>query len=281
MSATGTYLHAAWARCAPTGLSPTALAWRVRRAIARGEMVLHLQPEVELATGRVRAVEALVRWCRPGEAVILPGAFIDLVQRSHYARCFDSWVLRTAIAEAAALRAAGHPVRVAVNLGPATLQDPRLVAEVAARLESADLPPHMLEIEITEKVLDAERQAAATVTELAALGTYTALDDFGVGFSSLTRIASVRFSTLKIDRSLLVETSRNQRAATVFAAAVKLAHDLGLAVVAEGVECAQAWHRSARLGADLAQGWMIAPALPRAELVKLLSVDTPTWGAAA
>lgn len=249
---------------------PGLIVSRVRRALSRGELALHLQPQVDLATGQVLAVEALVRWRSLDRGLILPGAFIDAVQRSGFARTFDSWVLEAAVGEAVALRQAGHPLRVAVNIGPASVQAPGLVGQVAELLRHRGVPPELLEVEVTEQVLDAERQAAATVAGLAALGVHTALDDFGVGFSSLTRIAAVPFSLLKVDRSLLVGSAENARAATVFAAAIKLAHDLGLSVVAEGVETAEAWRQSARLGADRAQGWLIAGALPRPELIALL-----------
>jgi EAL domain-containing protein (putative c-di-GMP-specific phosphodiesterase class I) len=243
------------------------IAYRIRRALARQELELHLQPQLSITTGRVEAVEALVRWRRPGGGLVFPNAFIDSVRRGGMARRFDAWVLRAAVAEAAALTAAGHPLRVAVNLAPSSLGDPRLADALAALLSGSGLPPEALEIEVTEQVLEVEGQVAATLSELADLGVATALDDFGVGFSSLTRLAALPLSTLKIDRSLVGGIERGARAATVFASAVRLAHDLGLEVVVEGIETMRMWGQSAKLHAERAQGWLIAPALPRGELL--------------
>jgi EAL domain-containing protein (putative c-di-GMP-specific phosphodiesterase class I) len=255
------------------GAPPRRLRWlgrRIRHALARGEFELYLQPQVSLAGGAVDAVEALVRWHCPGHGLVFPAAFIDPIQRGRFARAFDAWALRAAIAEAAALRAAGHDLRVAVNLAPASIENGRLARDVEALLDDAGVPPALLEIEVTEQVLEVERAAEKTVAQLSALGVQTALDDFGVGFSSLTRIAGLPFGTLKVDRRLLARSVDSTRAATVFAAAVRLAHDLGLSVVAEGVETPSAWRQCEELGADRAQGWLIAPALRRAQLLELL-----------
>jgi EAL domain-containing protein (putative c-di-GMP-specific phosphodiesterase class I) len=229
--------------------------------------VLHLQPQVSLRAGRVEAVEALARWERPGHGMLLPGAFMPAVGANGLARRFDSWALRAAVSEAAALSGAGHPLRVAVNIAPCSLADPHLADEVACLLDRAGLEPDALEIEVTEQALDESSRAATTLSELSALGVTTALDDFGVGFSSLTRVASLPFSTVKLDRSLVADVDRCPRAATVCAAAVRLAHDLGLAVVAEGVETVRTWAHCAKLGAERAQGWVIDPALPRSQLI--------------
>jgi EAL domain-containing protein (putative c-di-GMP-specific phosphodiesterase class I) len=159
---------------------------------------------------------------------------------------------------------------VAVNITPCSLADPALAGEVATLLSRHELPPEALEIEVTEQVLDAHGQARATLSKLARLGIATALDDFGVGFSSLTRLASLPFTTLKIDRSLVTDIDRSPRAATVFSAAVSLAHDLGLEAVIEGVETLRTWGHGVKVRAERAQGWLIAPALPRGELLDRL-----------
>ena len=249
--------------------------FQIRRAINREELVLHLQPQVSLRTGCVEAVEALARWQRPGHGLVLPGGFLEAVRTRGLARRLDSWALHAAVTEASALRAAGHPLRVAVNVEPCSLGDPRFVHEIAELLDRAGLPPQMLEIEVTERALEVTSRAALTLWELAELGVGAALDDFGVGFSSLTRVASMPFSTLKLDRSLVSHIDRCGRVATVFSAAVNLAHDLGLGVVAEGVETLRTWAQSAKLDADRAQGWLIDSAMPRDELVVRLRERTP------
>lgn len=255
-------------------LATAVLAYRIRQALRHDELALHLQPQVSLTTGHVEAVEALVRWRRPRCGLVLPGEFIEQVRRSRVARRFDSWVLQAAVAEAAALRDAGHPLRVAVNIAPCSLADPALVGEVAALLSRHELSPDALEIEVTEQVLDAHGHARATLSKLARLGIATALDDFGVGFSSLTRLASLPVTTLKIDRSLVSDVESSPRAATVFSAVVSLAHDLGLEAVIEGVETLRMWRHGVKVGAERAQGWLIAPALPRGELVDRLCAGT-------
>jgi EAL domain-containing protein (putative c-di-GMP-specific phosphodiesterase class I) len=248
--------------------------YRIQRALVQGELTLHLQPQVSMTTGRVEVVEALVRWRRPRGGLVFPDAFIEPVRRSHLARRFDAWVLGAAVTEAAALQEAGYPLRVAVNLAPSSLADPRLADDIGRLLEDGGVGADALEIEVTEQVLEAARQAEATLVALADLGVATALDDFGVGFSSLTRLAALPFNTLKIDRHLVAGIERGTRAATVFAAAVRLAHDLGLDVVVEGVETLRTWAHSAKLHAERAQGWLFAPALSRRDLLDWLAAGT-------
>src|SRR5579859_4902620 len=266
------------------------IPYQIQRALAAGEFTLHLQPQVSMTTGRVEVVEALVRWRRARGGLVFPDAFIHHVRHSRLTRRFDAWVLSAAVAEAAALRAAGCRLRVAVNLAPCSLADPRLADDIARLLEESGVPPDGLEVEVTEQVLEGASEAEATLSALADLGVATALDDFGVGFSSLTRLAALPFSTLKIDRRLVAGIERGTRAATVFAAAVGLAHDLGLDVVVEGVETLRTWAHSAKLHVERAQGWLFAPALSRADLLDWLAAGTlagpaveaadPAWVAA-
>jgi len=253
-----------------------ALERELRGALDRDEFALQYQPIVDLHTGRVVRVEALVRWHHPTRGLVPPGAFIPLAEEIGFIVPLGRWVLGEACRQARSWRAAGMPVAVAVNLTTREFQHPGLAGEVVAALAAAGLEARWLRLEITESL--AMRDAAATVTTLVALrelGVQVAIDDFGTGYSSLAYLKRLPVDALKIDKAFIDGLGTGEGDTAIVEAIITLAHTLGLQVIAEGVEtAAQAeWLRA--LGCDLAQGYHFARPLPPAELGTLLGRGAP------
>jgi len=242
-------------------------AEELRRALEVGELVLHHQPQLCVATGEVVGVEALVRWRHPERGLLLPGEFLPVAAEHGLLRAVTSEVLRQAVAQSARWRAAGLDLRMSANVSAGDLADPTLPAEVAELLSRHGVPADRLVLEVTEAELadDAER-AARALADLAELGVWTSIDDFGTGWSSLARLHRLRFTELKLDRSFTALLLHDPRAAAITASTVDLAHALGLRVVAEGVEDAATLGHLARLGCDESQGWLHAPAMSGGDL---------------
>lgn len=248
---------------------------RVVSAIRRGQLHLVYQPQVGVETGRLVAVEALVRWTHPRRGSISPAAFVPRIEDSGFARRLDDFVLETAVRQARALQDAGSPVPVAVNLSASTFEDVGLVDRIGELLERHDLHPSLLQIEITESALDSSADAAEVLKQLGECGVAVALDDFGVGYSALQRLVRLPLASLKIDRSFVIDMATNDRAAVAVYSAVELGHALDLTVVAEGVETEELMDRLRSLGVDLAQGFLIARPLPASELLEWQRLARP------
>jgi diguanylate cyclase (GGDEF)-like protein len=244
------------------------LVAELRQAIDAGELFLEYQPIVEIASGRVEAVEALVRWQHPLRGRMAPGDFIELAERSGLIRPMARWVIRTALVDA---RSLGSAVRVSVNLSTHNLLDEDLVDFVEAELQNVDGRAR-LRVEVTEGTLMADIDHAATVlTRLRAVGVSVAIDDFGTGYSSLARLARLPVDEIKIDRSFIRELGDSAACTAIVRATVQLAHALDLRVVGEGVEDADALSALERLGCELAQGYFIARPMPFDDLIAWLA----------
>lgn len=238
--------------------SNIAITRRVRRAMRAEQLSLHYQPKVELASGSVVAVEALARWSHPRRGLILPGQFVPQVEASRMAAQFNRWVLAQAVEQASTWRRVGAPVAVAINLSPACLQDEALVEDISQLLDLWDLPSELLWIELTEAAQwEAIGPAGETLERLVSMGIPLALDDFGVGHSSMARLVQAPIDVVKIDRSFVTAMSSDPRRSFLVQAAIEVAHGLGLRVVAEGVETRAVWDRLRELGCDWAQGFFI------------------------
>ena len=250
-----------------------ALERDLRGALKRGEFVLYYQPIIDLATGQVARVEALVRWHHPTRGLIPPGMFISLAEETSLIVPLGRWVLGEACRQARAWQLAGTAVAVAVNLTAREFQHAALVDEIAAALQQAELAPAWLHLEITEGVAmhDADT-TVATLTALRALGVQTAIDDFGTGYSSLAYLKRLPVTALKIDKSFVDALASDTVDAAIVEAIIVLAHTLGLLVIAEGVETAQQADRLRALGCDLAQGYHFARPLPAAEFAPTLTL---------
>jgi EAL domain-containing protein (putative c-di-GMP-specific phosphodiesterase class I) len=237
---------------------------RLRRGIADGELELHYQPKVDLASGKLDGVEALVRWRRDG-VLVPPDAFLPAVEQSPLIRPLTLYVLDAALAQAREWKLAGQPIPVAVNLAAVSLTDPLIVEDVAAALRRHGVDPATLTLELTETaVLDDEEAGSATLVALAELGVTLSLDDFGTGYSSLSRISRHPFTELKIDRSFVMDLRDQQR--PMVATIVRLAKSLGLRVIAEGVENQATLNALRALGCDVAQGYLLARPAPARDL---------------
>lgn len=244
-----------------------------RAAAAAGRIEVHYQPIVEQRSGRAIAAEALVRWRHPRQGILPPADFLPQIEGTRTERTLNRVVIDQATRQAAEWSAAGHPLQVTVNVSPPTL-DPPLRDSIASALDRTGLAPNLLHVELTERG-DAYEESALYTTaleQLRALGVTISLDDFGRARSSLLRLTTLPVDALKIDRGFVTAIDES-KSAEVLRNAIQLAHTLGLKVVAEGVETAAQWHRLHEWGADFAQGFLLSPALPGADLVTWLEGD--------
>ncbi len=235
----------------------------IRRALDADEFVLHYQPKVCVATGRMTGVEALVRWRHPERGLLLPDAFIPLAEDSGLIRYIGRWVLRRACAQAALWQNEDFgPVRVAINLSPLQFSDERFAVEIPHALAETGLPAELLEVEITESMMmEQPERAAARLVSIREMGVHVSIDDFGTGFSSLARLKKFPIESLKIDRSFIRDIATDPDDAAIVSAVIAMAHRLRLKVVAEGVETAGqlAFLRERRC--DEIQGYYFSPAV--------------------
>lgn len=228
-------------------------------AVERGEMELHYQPQVDLVTGRVTAVEALIRWNR-ASGTVPPAEFIPVAEESGLIVPIGAWVVQTACAQLRAWQDAGlGDVRMAINLSTRQLGSAELVSTVASAIAASGVAPGLLELEITETLAMRSPELTRRVIEdLRAIGVSIALDDFGTGYSSLAYLRQFPIDRLKIDRSFLAEIDTQPKQEALVASIVTLAHALGMEVIAEGVERPGQLELLVRRGCDGAQGYGIA-----------------------
>jgi diguanylate cyclase (GGDEF)-like protein len=248
----------------------------LRTALTEDQLVVHYQPKIDLDTGEVHSVEALVRWDHPTRGLLYPDAFLTLVEESGLMPTLTRIVLSLALDQAATWQAHGQRLTVAVNLSASSLVDADLPEQVTAMLAARDLPPHVLQLEITEEFLMADRdRARAILTRLRHSGVHISIDDFGTGYSSLSYLRDLPIDELKLDRSFIFPMADDARAAALVASTISLAHSLGLRMVAEGVETAVAYAELTRLGCDQAQGYFMSRPVPAAEVDHWLSARRP------
>ena len=243
-------------------------------AIAREELRLHMQPICRVDTGRLIMVEALVRWQHPVRGLLPPDEFVPLAERTGHIEVLGRWTLREACRWLAGQRAAGlaSDVGVAVNISPRQLVGDRLCTDLVEAVEEADVPPNMVCLEITESALFTDRDLALGVLErLRGLGVRLAVDDFGAGYSSLAALSWLPVDTIKLDRSFITSLHGFGRERAVARAAVALGRELGLSVIAEGVETRRQWNLLRELGCSAAQGYLLGRPAPQ------LAVEPPGW----
>jgi diguanylate cyclase (GGDEF)-like protein len=236
-----------------------ALVADLRRGIERDELILHYQPKVALATGRLQGVEALVRWRHPERGVLPPGDFVGLAEHTGLVRPLTRWVVREALAQSHRWRDQGLEVTVAVNLSVRALTR-ELPRDIAALLAEAGAPGGWLELEITETMVMHNPDEALEILEgLADLGISLAVDDFGTGYSSLGYLKRLPVREIKIDRSFVTNMDRDDSDRAIVRSTIDLARHLGLQVVAEGVESAAVLAELRELGCASAQGFHFSP----------------------
>ncbi len=244
----------------------------LREALERGELVLHYQPQIELQTGRMLGVEALLRWHKPEMGLLMPDAFIDVAEESGLIVPISRWVLREACRQAAAWRAAGWPeLVVAVNLSAVHFRQRLVAGDVNSALADSGLDPRGLELELTESILlHREDTVANTVAQWKERGIQLSIDDFGTGYSNLAYLKRFQVDKLKIDRSFVAEMAENGLDRAIVQAIIDMARGLNLRTIAEGVEDAPLASQLSAMGCDEAQGYLWAKPLPAHELERWL-----------
>jgi diguanylate cyclase (GGDEF)-like protein len=250
----------------------------LREGIAAGQLVVHYQPKVALADGRVIGVEALVRWQHPQRGLLAPGAFLPAAEQTALLRPLTLSVLEQALDQAARWHEHGCPLEVAVNLSAANLLDGELAGAVRDRLEARGLPSSALRLEITESTVMADpARAGVVLAQLHDLGVGLTLDDFGTGYSSLAYLRELPVDEMKIDKSFVLDLPDNHGNRVILDATTRLARGLALNVVAEGVEDERTLHELTALGCDSAQGFLISRPLPAADLETCLARAGADW----
>jgi len=235
----------------------------LQTAMTTDQFVLHYQPKVDLLTGGVHSVEALVRWQHPTRGLLYPDSFIALVEVSGLMRAMTQLVLEIALDQAARWQAQGQDLTIAVNRSASSLVDAGLPDEVFAMLAARGVPPGALQLEITEDFLMADRDRARSIlTRLRDGGVQISIDDYGTGYSSLSYLRELPIDELKLDQSFVLPMADDPRAAALVASTIALAHSLGLRMVAEGVETDVAYAELKRLGCDQAQGYLVSRPVP-------------------
>ena len=244
----------------------------LRRGIQQQEFALHYQPQVDLATGRVSGVEALLRWPQSDGAMRSPAEFIPIAEDTGLIIPLGRWVLQQALADILAIeQQTAVSLRISVNLSARQFQHPSLLQEVAAALEHSGIDPARLELEITESMLMHHLdEARATMGKLRALGTRLAIDDFGTGYSSLAYLQEFPVNTLKIDRRFVSAPSNAQTSNCIVCAVIGLGHGLGLEVVAEGIESEAQLVGLQEASCDVGQGYHLGRPMPMEALIALL-----------
>jgi diguanylate cyclase len=232
-----------------------------------------LQPQIELATGEVAGVEALIRWEHPSRGPVSPAELLPVAERSGLMSELTDWVLDRALRDVAALRAAGHPqLRVSVNVSAITLVDVRLAARIGAALERNGVPPAALTVEVTEDAVMADhRRAREVLGQIAGLGVEISIDDFGTGHSSLGQLRHVPADELKIDRRFVSGMASDPLDEEIVRLVVALGRRMGLRVVAEGIETVQEELMLRRLGCDLVQGFGVGRPMGAPDLARWLA----------
>jgi predicted signal transduction protein with EAL and GGDEF domain len=254
-----------------TSVRALTLNGELRRAIEEQGLSLHYQPKISAASGLVIGVEALVRWTHPEHGNIPPDEFIGPAEQSGLIAPLTRWVMETAVAQAALWSRTGFELDVSVNLSARNLLDEELPSRVQRLLGTTRLAPERLTLEITESAIMSDpARARQIVTEVDRQGVRISIDDFGTGYSSLGYLRNLPARELKIDRSFVSDMDRIKEDATIVRSTIELAHNLGLHVVAEGVERSEVWTSLVDMGCDFGQGYLFSKPLPANELTEWL-----------
>jgi diguanylate cyclase (GGDEF)-like protein/PAS domain S-box-containing protein len=239
----------------------------LRTAMTEGHLILHYQPIVDMRSGRVTSAETLVRWQHPRRGLVGPDAFIPLAEEMGLIRPLAEYVLRTALTQYRAWLQAGHTFKVGVNLSLINVRDIQMGEMIMDLLQAYDVPADRLCLEMTEGTIMANQgRTLELLSGLTAAGIHVAIDDFGTGYSSLAYLKRLPISALKIDRSFVMDMVENEADAIIVRSTISMAHGLGLRVVAEGVETAEAWTMLRDLACDAAQGYYVGRPLPAEDL---------------
>jgi diguanylate cyclase (GGDEF)-like protein/PAS domain S-box-containing protein len=253
--------------CARQDTGRLTLMGELRRGLDGHELVLHYQPKAVLADGEVHAVEALLRWNHPVRGLVPPDDFIPMAEQTGLIKPLTLYVIDEALRQCRLWQDEGLRLAIAVNLSARNLVDTDFPTQVAVRLQRWNVEPGLLEFEITESAMLADPTRTKLILEhLSAMGIRLSIDDFGTGYSSLAYLKRLPVSEIKVDRSFVMNMEADEDDATIVRSTIDLARNLGLDVVAEGVESEHVWDSLRALGCTAAQGYYISRAVPAAEL---------------
>ena len=253
------------------------LASELRAAILQEQLDLNYQPKIDLRSGVVCGVEALVRWTHPEYGVIAPDKFIELAEATGLIHPLTLLVLRKALFQCAAWHREGIKIGIAVNLSALSLQDPTLIREVASALASSGLEPAYLSLELTESAVMADPVGALSqLVALDEMGVKLSVDDFGTGYSSLAYLKRLPVDEIKIDRAFVMEIQQDRQDVVIVSSTIDLGHNMGMQVIAEGIEDRNTYERLLELGCDMGQGYYMGKPMSAEEFVRWLA--TSPWG---
>jgi EAL domain-containing protein (putative c-di-GMP-specific phosphodiesterase class I)/ActR/RegA family two-component response regulator len=236
-------------------------------ALSSGEFVLYYQPVVELTTRRVKGVEALARWKHPSRGLLLPDAFLEHITNNGLMQPLTDFVIKTSVLQASRWHQAGEQLTLAMNVTASALLDLSLPDKIADLCKQHNVPPEMLILEVTET--EAMRDVTRTMDVLLRMrlrNIGVSIDDFGTGHSSLSELQRMPFSEMKIDKSFVTDMALSKDSAVIVNSIIDLGHNLGLKVIAEGIEDQRAWEMLAEKGCDFAQGFHMGRPMPASEL---------------
>jgi EAL domain-containing protein (putative c-di-GMP-specific phosphodiesterase class I) len=257
-----------------------ALLGELRRAIDSGQLLLHYQPKVDAHTSQVLGVEALVRWQHPEHGLLSPGEFIPLAERTGLIGPLTSYVLDAALRQCSNWRQAGHELAIAVNVSARSLLDLSFPDQIDGLLARWEVPARLLIVEITESTIMADPTHALEILgRLDTMGVQVAIDDFGTGYSSMAHLKILPVHELKVDRSFVSQMTSNTSDAVIVRSTVDLGRNLGLRVVAEGVEDQRTLRELDALGCHAIQGYYVSRPVPADDLIHWLErqqAATPT-----
>lgn len=251
------------AQCEGPPLPSLITARELINALEKGEMTLHYQPKVAMKSGQLVGLEALLRWHHISHGSLSPEFFIPIAERNGSIGAISRWVLEQVIRQSANWYREGLLVPVAINLSGLDLENRGLPDYIAGLLERWQVPPAFIELEITETAAITDQETGLQVLgRLAQLGIAVTIDDFGIGYSSLQRLKQLPVSTIKIDKSFVIDVGHGEQDMLFVDTITRLGHGLGMKVVAEGVECRESWERLLAAGCDMGQGYLFSRPLP-------------------
>lgn len=253
------------------------LMGELRRAIENNELLLFYQPKIDLKTSRIIGAEALIRWKHPRHGMIPPDQFIGPAEQTGLIKPLTQWVLNEALRQSRTWRGAGIAIPLAVNLSARNLLEHQLPEDIRKLIQAYDGTPEWLQLEITESAIMAEPvRALENATALDRIGAGLSIDDFGTGYSSLGYLRKLPVDEIKIDKSFTAGILTSRDDVAIVRSTIDLAHNLGLKVVAEGVETKEVWDQLVALGCDAAQGYYMSRPLPADQFLKW--VNESPWG---
>jgi diguanylate cyclase (GGDEF)-like protein len=250
--------------------SRLALVAELRRSVENKELLVVYQPKASVRTGEIIGAEALVRWRHPRRGFVPPDEFISIAEHTGLIRPLTLHVMETAVRQCGLWRAAGLEMKVAVNISVRSLLDMDLADEIGRTLFNSGVPAEALQLEITESTIMNDAATNDILERLAAMGIGIAIDDFGTGYSSLAYLGRLPADEIKIDKSFVVNMATNENDAVIVRSTIDLGHNLGLRVVAEGVENRTVWEQLEALGCDVAQGYYLGRPMPGEQLTRQL-----------